>query len=466
MSTPPNAGLSRSRSYEDKSTTADRSAVPDRERGYYLPEDLKHAAARPAKDKKRKLEDGEVEAIANNAAFNGHMATPEDPEAKIIARLLGPFTRDQIVSILVSAALQHESIYNEIRTMASEDVAHRKLFVRGLSWDTTTATLEDFFGKFGKLEDCSVITDRNTGKSKGYGFVTFREMESADLVLQVQPLEIDGRKCPCNLAAMPDAGTPKPAKASHGSSASNSRASHAAPPPAPQHAPPQQAHAPHHQPQPYQQPPQPQQTLPPATPNMPTPHGAVVNTGNSQPYPDAGPPGDESERKLFVRGLDYNTHTETVTAEFQKFGELDEVSIAKDRQSGKSKGFAFIVFRHQNGAKRALAQPQKIIDGRATHCNLASQKSSGGSGGFRQPTPQPPMQPMPPHAGVVMPMAPPHPHHPYAQPPPQYMGYGAQMQYSPEMYHHMMPPPPHQYAPMPHQAYYAHPPPPSNPKPQ
>lgn len=52
-----------------------------------------------------------------------------------------------------------------------------KLFVGSLSWDTTDTSLRDFFAQAGTVLSAKVITDRTTGKSKGFGFV---EMESED----------------------------------------------------------------------------------------------------------------------------------------------------------------------------------------------------------------------------------------------------------------------------------------------
>ena len=52
-----------------------------------------------------------------------------------------------------------------------------KLFVGGLSWDTNDDTLKQFFVKVGPVVSASVITDRYTGKSRGFGFV---EMENGD----------------------------------------------------------------------------------------------------------------------------------------------------------------------------------------------------------------------------------------------------------------------------------------------
>lgn len=69
-----------------------------------------------------------------------------------------------------------------------------------------------------------------------------------------------------------------------------------------------------------------------------------------------------AERKLFVRGLPWETTDESLREEFQKYGELDEASVARDRKTGKSKGYGFVTFKHKAAADRALAQPQKFIE--------------------------------------------------------------------------------------------------------
>ncbi|MBV1857055.1 MAG: RNA-binding protein, partial [Nannocystaceae bacterium] len=54
-----------------------------------------------------------------------------------------------------------------------------KLFVGGLSWDTNDAGLRDAFTAFGEVVEAKVITDRETGRSRGFGFVTFTEPTAA-----------------------------------------------------------------------------------------------------------------------------------------------------------------------------------------------------------------------------------------------------------------------------------------------
>ena len=52
------------------------------------------------------------------------------------------------------------------------DATYTKIFVGGLAWGTKRDTLKRYFDQFGEILEAVVITDRITGRSKGYGFVT------------------------------------------------------------------------------------------------------------------------------------------------------------------------------------------------------------------------------------------------------------------------------------------------------
>jgi len=57
-------------------------------------------------------------------------------------------------------------------TITQKDTTFTKIFVGGLPYHTTDTSLREFFDKFGDIEEAVVITDRQTGKSRGYGFVS------------------------------------------------------------------------------------------------------------------------------------------------------------------------------------------------------------------------------------------------------------------------------------------------------
>ena len=76
-----------------------------------------------------------------------------------------------------------------------------KIFVGGLSWNTDGNALENFFSQVGEVTDCKVITDRETGRSKGFGFVTFATDDDASAAVErFDGTEIDGRNVRVNLA--------------------------------------------------------------------------------------------------------------------------------------------------------------------------------------------------------------------------------------------------------------------------
>jgi RNA recognition motif-containing protein len=56
----------------------------------------------------------------------------------------------------------------------------KKLFVGSLSWDTNDTKLLQAFSRFGEITEAKVITDRDSGRSRGFGFVTFEDDEAAD----------------------------------------------------------------------------------------------------------------------------------------------------------------------------------------------------------------------------------------------------------------------------------------------
>ncbi|KAL5822515.1 hypothetical protein ACOSQ4_020415 [Xanthoceras sorbifolium] len=67
-----------------------------------------------------------------------------------------------------------------------------KLFVGGLSWDTTEDTFADYFSQYGEIVDSVVMVDRHSGRPRGFGFVTFVDLTVADQVLEKNHV-IDGR---------------------------------------------------------------------------------------------------------------------------------------------------------------------------------------------------------------------------------------------------------------------------------
>jgi len=69
-----------------------------------------------------------------------------------------------------------------------------KLFVGSLSWDTTDQSLREAFERFGEVVEAKVITERDSGRSRGFGFVTFADDEAGrNAISEMDGAELDGR---------------------------------------------------------------------------------------------------------------------------------------------------------------------------------------------------------------------------------------------------------------------------------
>jgi cold-inducible RNA-binding protein len=76
-----------------------------------------------------------------------------------------------------------------------------KLFVGSLSYNTTDASLEEFFAQAGNVVSAKVIMDRDTNRSKGFGFVEMASEEEAKAAIdQLNGKELDGRAIAVNEA--------------------------------------------------------------------------------------------------------------------------------------------------------------------------------------------------------------------------------------------------------------------------
>ncbi|XP_058210230.1 UBP1-associated protein 2C-like isoform X1 [Rhododendron vialii] len=232
--------------------------------------------------KKRKLDE------AGNAQFSS--------SEEQLRPLLEPLAKTQLVDLLAKFGSQYSSIAEEIRSVASSDPVHRKLFVRGLAWNTTSETLCAEFQVHGEIEEGAVIVDKATGTSRGYGFITYRDMESAQAALKAPSKLIDGRLAVCNLAC--------------------------------------------------------------------------------EGLSSLSVPPDQAQRKLYIGGLSPETTTEMMLFFFGRHGEIEEGSVAYDKDSNKSRCFGFVTYKTVEAAKKAIDDPQKTLGGRNITVKLADNHKS------------------------------------------------------------------------------------------
>ncbi|VDO65295.1 unnamed protein product [Heligmosomoides polygyrus] len=87
-----------------------------------------------------------------------------------------------------------------VNISGSRDTMFTKIFVGGLPYHTSDKTLHEYFEQFGDIEEAVVITDRQTQKSRGYGFVTMKDRAAAERACKDPNPIIDGRKANVNLA--------------------------------------------------------------------------------------------------------------------------------------------------------------------------------------------------------------------------------------------------------------------------
>ncbi len=70
----------------------------------------------------------------------------------------------------------------------------KKLFVGGLSWNTNDDQLKEFFAEIGEVVSANVITDKYSGRSKGFGFIEMSsEKEAKEAMKKLNGKELDGR---------------------------------------------------------------------------------------------------------------------------------------------------------------------------------------------------------------------------------------------------------------------------------
>ncbi|WOH05892.1 hypothetical protein DCAR_0625315 [Daucus carota subsp. sativus] len=242
--------------------------------------------------KKRKLED------------NGLLQPIFDLPTADVRKIISSFTTDQLLDIVQNAAVRHLDVLDAVRSIADQDLSQRKLFIRGLGWDTTNENLAAIFSAYGELDEAVVILDKATGKSKGFGFLTYKHIDGAIRALKEPSKKIDGRMTVTNLASAGPGG------------------------------------------------------------------GPVMQQ-----------PVDVSNRKIYVANVPFEMPADRLLGFFLSYGEIEEGPLGFDKLTGKSKGFALFVYKSEDGAKAALVEPIKNIDGVQLNCKLAIEGKKGKGGG-------------------------------------------------------------------------------------
>jgi cold-inducible RNA-binding protein len=89
-------------------------------------------------------------------------------------------------------------------------------------------------------------------------------------------------------------------------------------------------------------------------------------------------------KNIFVGNLDFGATEDTIRSLFEAYGTVERVSLMTDRDTGRSRGFAFVEMTDSEEADRAItALNGSNVGGRALNVNEARPKTRGGGGGFR-----------------------------------------------------------------------------------
>ena len=96
------------------------------------------------------------------------------------------------------------------------------------------------------------------------------------------------------------------------------------------------------------------------------------------------------QNKLYVGNLPFSVDEAQLRAVFAPYGEISELALIMDRDTGRPKGFGFVTFASQAAAEKALEQNGKDLGGRPLRVNVATEKPrtggprGGGGGGGRR----------------------------------------------------------------------------------
>jgi RNA recognition motif-containing protein len=86
--------------------------------------------------------------------------------------------------------------------------------------------------------------------------------------------------------------------------------------------------------------------------------------------------------RLYVGNISFNTTVDSIREEFTKHGEVTDVHVVMDRDTGRPRGFAFVTMGTEAEATKAISQVNgAMLDGRALRVNEAEERGARGGGG-------------------------------------------------------------------------------------
>ncbi|CAF0792903.1 unnamed protein product [Rotaria sp. Silwood1] len=200
----------------------------------------------------------------------------------------------------------------------------RKLFVGGLTWDTTQEDLRGYFSSFGNVLDCSIKHDPSTGRSRGFAFLVFDSKDIVEKILSQNDHFVNGRRV-----------DPKPAHRRLNTTTTNNQMNNIT-----------NNNNPNLSSQSSLYGVGPSSTMPYTNMNMAL--GATLN-----PY--------SNNRKVFIGGLDPSFPDSQLREYFSKFGPIEEIDLPYDKEKNERRPFCFISFQTEQAAQEVLRLQRHTI---------------------------------------------------------------------------------------------------------
>jgi len=262
-----------------------------------------------------------------------------------------------------------------------------KIFIGGLAPMTTQDTLFQYFSQFGELSECKLVMDKNTGQSKGYAFIFFKDLADAQRAVEGGSAVIDGKRCNCNLAsthnptnqqAQGNVEVPTEIKkvfvGGIGPNTTRDTVLNAFS----QFGEVQECKVIVDQNTGFSKGYGFVEFLSPISAQKATASGFISIDGKNcncnLAFNDKGDKTvDQGECKVFVGGLAPTVTSESLTVAMSPYGKVDSAKVVVDKVTQASKGFGFVEFASSKSASRAVKTGFVLIEGQTCNCNIASQ---------------------------------------------------------------------------------------------
>ena len=193
----------------------------------------------------------------------------------------------------------------------------RKVFVGGLDYETTDNSLKDYFEQFGELTDWVVMKFPDTKRSRGFGFVTFKDPENLEDCFNSEPHSVDGTTVEIKRATPREDGGGRGGRSGAG--------------------------------------------------------GGRGRDDDEELDPEA-----QLMRKLFIGGLNYSTTDSEMREYFEQFGQLEDCVVMKFSDSGRSRGFGFVTFATSSQLDDCQAQRPHSLGNRTLETKRATPRRESG----------------------------------------------------------------------------------------